>query len=1521
MEFSYSLGGRTRVYPPSAAREDRYKFMSTGEAEPNLGVPILGFVPPISARWVLITDLSGGRYWTNSFFLSNLVLRNLAVLDELSVGVHFDFIPELFPPSTSLAVSGNTSMIGNLIISPTSGNNSAFFVVSGDQVSIGGKPDNIGDGNSTFAVSGFSFFDGSATITDTLCAPNIITRILSADELFVKSLTALSAIITVLDIKTFELSGYSIKGDLNVIGTVSATNAIIDTTFTNELTALTATFNHLTVKESLCSVGHTNVIDVSTNNPALRITQRGIGPSLLVEDSINPDSTPLVVNSLGQLIVGSLSAPFGDARQGIHTISNDLSLPRSNIQITKFGNSVLDPNGRLRFILSRGTLESPQIVQDGDDVGAIAWGAYTGEYGGSSSPIKFTSLIQSYIDGVPSLSSAPGKLVFSTSSEDEFNNSELYDRMIIDSFGRVGIGTLTPNEMLSLSENFSLSGNVILNALSGFIYGPFSNELDPKSRTYFQSNTPNTTATVVSFKPPIAGYKSQLDLYDNSDPSEGPNFSIGTIQGNIVDSLSSPTNFIKSYRRSDGYYHPVQFIFGDQINENYKTVVSILCSGKVGINIADPSVELHSIGETLLEGNLSATGLTFANTLVAHPTAAALITTRYVSASLDLFEPNLGVAPFDPLVGNTDFYVLTSNQYGVRGWAVNAKPYIYSGVQTQLSIQPALGENNIDSGSILSPFPEGSVISNGEKNEITYGLSFIGTGTENRISAANVTTLDGYNFIGNGFKNNIKVSIHSSILNGRNNFIETIEGYNTIINGRNHRIKTAFSNIFNGINNTIDFVNISSPELLETIIPTEYASVSDAELADSIKLFSKNVNGSNYLFVGSPYDDGGKVLIYKLIDDNITYIEKLSGEITGQFFGYDIDVDDENAQLYISSPKHNNLGSVYVYDINTTTDAFTVSYILSSENVDEDSRFGHSISVSPFNLIVGAPYDNLSAGSVHFYKRTDSSVQFSAYDLGLEILSGDGEEYFGYSVNSNIYTSQDSKLSGNVIVTAPNFSTDSKNAIGNFYLYSVSPSSDNFYLSRYYTASADYSETLNENSRLGDTRFIKSLYSNSRFEKGSSEFYVGAPNYQSNAQALSSSIGAIFRVLVNNEALEGLNVLFIPKYESSFAFTTASNMGYSIGSRKESNDLVKSWGVPSLSSNVNSGEVLYYDYDLLRYNSIKPANDLNHKLFGSSITDLTSSYKIVSYFNRSDNSPKIDIYTYESEPKASYSTINNGSNNRITGGENAYIALGNANTINTGTKNTAIFGNNNTIRPSLSNVFVFGSNLLGEFDNTTYVENLSVTRKLFVDEAKFNRAIIDDLTVTKLSAISATIDYLDIKFFELSGFDVKGNLSVTDTISSNNIISNEINTNYLSAVSATIDYLDIKYFEVSGFNVDGNLTVSNKLTATDAVFQNLSITTLSAVSAVFDVIDIKLYELSGFDVTGNVTVSGDLNVSNNISASGTIYTSNLEALSVKGFDLYSARLSTFATPLTANGDFLVLNINGLEKAIRLWDFQ
>ena len=65
--------------------------------------------------------------------------------------------------------------------------------------------------------------------------------------------------------------------------------------------------------------------------------------------------------------------------------------------------------------------------------------------------------------------------------------------------------------------------------------------------------------------------------------------------------------------------------------------------------------------------------------------------------------------------------------------------------------------------------------------------------------------------------------------------------------------------------------------------------------------------------------------------------------------------------------------------------------------------------------------------------------------------------------------------------------------------------------------------------------------------------------------------------------------------------------------------------------------------------------------------------------------------------------------------------------------------------------------------------------------------------------------------------------------------------------------------------------------------------------------------------TGGLNISGALSSTNDIITTGTIYAANI----VFTGDV----VTTYSTPVTATGEFLVVNVDGINRAIRLWQYQ
>jgi len=214
-------------------------------------------------------------------------------------------------------------------------------------------------------------------------------------------------------------------------------------------------------KTNVLTVSGTQVIEASSSNAALRVTQTGSGNAIVVEDSINPDATPFVVNQFGQIISGSLSAWHTQAGLNI------TNKPESNsvLAIRNISNSAASTG--LQIHKARGTEGNLQTLSAEDSIGAILFRGYTGDnFSGipalTDRGFRNVAAINASVDGVPVLSSIPTRLTFNTTLS---NATSATERLRITHDGKIGIGTTTPNELLTISGN--VSANTVFANLSG----------------------------------------------------------------------------------------------------------------------------------------------------------------------------------------------------------------------------------------------------------------------------------------------------------------------------------------------------------------------------------------------------------------------------------------------------------------------------------------------------------------------------------------------------------------------------------------------------------------------------------------------------------------------------------------------------------------------------------------------------------------------------------------------------------------------------------------------------------------------------------------------------------------------------------------------------------------------------------------------------------------------------------------------------------------------------------------------
>jgi hypothetical protein len=178
------------------------------------------------------------------------------------------------------------------------------------------------------------------------------------------------------------------------------------------------------------------IISANSASDALRITQTGAGNALLVEDSANPDATPTVIGSDGDIVVGSTTAqtfPSGDGVNRTASIqSQGSSFAKTTIAAALYNTAASVGGATLSLSKSNSaTIGSHAVVASGDVLGVVSFNGSDG-----TNFVRAATII-SQVDGTPGTNDMPGRLVFSTTADGASSPTE---RMRIDNAGRVGIG-------------------------------------------------------------------------------------------------------------------------------------------------------------------------------------------------------------------------------------------------------------------------------------------------------------------------------------------------------------------------------------------------------------------------------------------------------------------------------------------------------------------------------------------------------------------------------------------------------------------------------------------------------------------------------------------------------------------------------------------------------------------------------------------------------------------------------------------------------------------------------------------------------------------------------------------------------------------------------------------------------------------------------------------------------------------------------------------------------------------------
>ncbi len=156
---------------------------------------------------------------------------------------------------------------------------------------------------------------------------------------------------------------------------------------------------------------------------------------------------------------------------------------------------------------------------------------------------------------------------------------------------------------------------------------------------------------------------------------------------------------------------------------------------------------------------------------------------------------------------------------------------------------------------------------------------------------------------------------------------------------------------------------------------------------------------TNYAMVGAISDDTvgsgtGSAYIFDVVTGSLLHILNNPDPSTGYAFGNNVSISDSYA-LIGATGYNSGVGSAYLYDVVTGG----LLHTFSNPTPVTNDRFGWSVSLEGNYAAVSAAFDDtngVDSGAVYIYGAEDGNLLYT-----LTNPSGNGAEYFGYSIDVN----------------------------------------------------------------------------------------------------------------------------------------------------------------------------------------------------------------------------------------------------------------------------------------------------------------------------------------------------------------------------------------------------------------------------------------------------------------------------------------------------------------------------------------
>jgi len=367
--------------------------------------------------------------------------------------------------------------------------------------------------------------------------------------------------------------------------------------------------------------GNTIISTTDNTNAALRVTQLGTGNALLVEDSVNPDATPFVIDGTGQVIQGYTVAinNWNGAPDSIasHSVASNA---RPSVGLYNWSSNTARVGGYNFYKSVSNTIGTQGIVASGQQLGRIA---FNGDDG-----VTFirAAEIDVLVDGTPGLNDMPGALRFNTTADGASTPTE---RVRIDSTGQT---KFSYNAVVEVSDNTNAAlritqlgtGNALLVEDStnpdatpflidnaGQVLSGYTATVSPTAQGRIEASTVGSTTPIYVARQGSNSAKGAELMLLHARAGVGTNTSvaINDATGEVTFWGADGTNFVESASVKafvDGTPGtsdmPGRLVFSTTADGASTPTerVRITSAGKTGFATSAPASTVHVAGDTIL---------------------------------------------------------------------------------------------------------------------------------------------------------------------------------------------------------------------------------------------------------------------------------------------------------------------------------------------------------------------------------------------------------------------------------------------------------------------------------------------------------------------------------------------------------------------------------------------------------------------------------------------------------------------------------------------------------------------------------------------------------------------------------------------------------------------------------------------------------------------------------------------------------------------------------------------------------